>query len=101
MCEGQSIQRAEASLPVEGVQRPEVAYAACSVAVPVDWPAGHERQVVDDDAPTAVEYFATGQDTQLSAVIPTVVEYLPAIQRVQTESPVDDHEPAAQSPQEL
>ena len=65
--------------------------------MPVDLPAGHDWQVVANDAPTVVEYFATGQESQLSAFIPTVVEYLPAAQLEQDAAPADDeYVPAAQ-----
>ena len=87
MCDGQEIQSVDSSLPVESSQRPEEAYAVCSVYVPVDLPASHDRQVDSELAPVTVEYFATGHDMHSSV---DTSEYLPGAQFVHDEAPNDD-----------
>ena len=87
MCDGQEMQSVDSSLPVEGSQRPEEAYAACSVNVPVDLPASHDRQVDSELAPVTVEYFATGHG--MHAMV-ELSEYLPGAQFVHDEAPDND-----------
>jgi hypothetical protein len=87
MCDGQEMQSVDLLLPVEGVQRSEEAYAVCSVNVPVDLPASHDRQVDSELAPVTVEYFATGHDMHSSV---DTSEYLPGAQFVHDEAPDDD-----------